>query len=306
MSRQDPGNRVHSMTGFARVRKTGRIGELTLSLRSVNHRGLDLHFHTPAEFDPLEGTMRKEIAAWVKRGHIDIRVSWQRSLDDQQAGGSWNRLLFQTWLAAFRAAASQHNLPCEPDLNSAFRIPGMLSVPAEEDIGEDAQGQIMDALREALSHLNEVRAREGAETAQALLVCAGKMRAAAGEIEAIRDTVLPDVKARLEERLSELLRSAPLDPQRIMQEAAVLADRSDIVEEVTRLKIHAVRLEELLQQGGEIGKKLEFLAQEMQRETNTILSKSNAAGESGRRITALALVLKSDIERIKEQSLNLE
>jgi len=293
------------MTGFARVRRAGRCGELTISLRSVNHRGLDLHFHTPAEFDPLEGAMRKEIADRVKRGHIDIRVSWQRSLDDQQAGGAWNRPLLQTWLAAFQAAAAQHNLACQPDLNAAFRIPGMLSTAAAEDIGEDSQLEVIATLQEALVVLNEVRAREGAETAKMLLACAGRIRTAAEEIEGIRNSALPVIKARLEERLSELLKGA-LDPQRILQEAAILADRSDIVEEVTRMKIHAAGLEELLRQGGEVGKKLEFLTQEMQRETNTILSKSNAAGEAGRRITALGLELKSEIERCREQSLNLE
>jgi len=306
MSRQRDEIEVRSMTGFARVRRAGQLGELTISLRSVNHRGLDLHFHTPAEFDPLESAMRKAIAAWVRRGHVDIRVSWQRAVDDRKGSGGWNRALLETWLSAFRAAAAEHRLPCEPDLNAALRLPGMLAAAEAEDIGEEAREEVMDALQEALAHLNEVRAKEGAETAQALLVLAGKLRAAAGEIEEIRAEVLPDIRARLEERLADLLGSAPIDPQRILQEAAILADRSDIVEEVTRLKIHAARLEELLRQGGEIGKKIEFLGQEMQRETNTILSKSNAAGEAGRRITALALELKSDIERIKEQSLNLE
>jgi uncharacterized protein (TIGR00255 family) len=125
-------------------------------------------------------------------------------------------------------------------------------------------------------------------------------------MEQIRETIVPALQARLHDRLTELLKSATIEPQRLAQEAAILADRSDVGEEIAWLKIHAGQLESLLEDGGEVGKKLDFLLQEMHREANTVLSKSNGAGEPGRRITELALALKSDIEKIREQSLNLE
>jgi uncharacterized protein (TIGR00255 family) len=304
MSTTMASSRIHSMTGFARVRVPTAAGEVTISLRSVNHRGLDLHFHTPPDFDPVEGKMRKRIGECLKRGHVDVRISVQRGVD--RAAPQWNRALLATWLAAFEEARQNYGFDSRPDLNSALRVPGMLSATETEDLSPETETAILDGLDEALRQLNEVRAREGAETAATLRAIGARIGVAATGIESIRGGVTAALQSRLNERLAELLQGAAIDPQRVIQEAAVLADRSDVGEETTRLKIHSTRLEELLAAGGEIGKKLEFLLQEMHRETNTILSKSNAAGEAGREITRIALELKSEIERIREQSLNLE
>jgi uncharacterized protein (TIGR00255 family) len=125
-------------------------------------------------------------------------------------------------------------------------------------------------------------------------------------MEEIRASALPAFQKRLSDRLGELLAGFALDPQRLAQEAAILADRSDIGEELARLKIHSAQLDKLIEDGGEMGKKLDFLLQEMNRETNTILSKTAGIGELGLGVTDLALAAKSDIEKIREQSLNLE
>jgi len=130
--------------------------------------------------------------------------------------------------------------------------------------------------------------------------------AGAEEMERIREGATAAFENRLAERLKDLLKGAQIDPQRLAQEAAILADRSDIGEELARLKIHSAQLAALLDAGGEVGKKLDFLLQEMNRETNTILSKSNGAGDAGLKITELGLAAKSAIEKIREQSLNLE
>jgi uncharacterized protein (TIGR00255 family) len=132
------------------------------------------------------------------------------------------------------------------------------------------------------------------------------IRRATAELADIRSRAMPLFQARLNDRIRELLKGISIDPQRLAQEAALLADRSDIAEEIARLQIHAGQLEELLLCGGEVGKKLDFLLQEMNREANTILSKTSGIGESGLRITELALAAKTDIEKIREQSLNLE
>ena len=133
-----------------------------------------------------------------------------------------------------------------------------------------------------------------------------KVRAAAGEIAQLRDQVLPYMRQRLEDRLTELLAKNLPNPDRLAQEAAVLADRSDIAEEIGRLTVHAAELDQMLSSGVEIGKKLDFLLQEMNRETNTILSKTSGAGEIGLRVTGLGLDAKTNIERIREQGLNIE
>jgi uncharacterized protein (TIGR00255 family) len=161
-------------------------------------------------------------------------------------------------------------------------------------------------MEEAMQALNAFREREGGELAAELLTRAALLRDAAKRMEELRAGAVPAFQARLTARLAELLGASSLDPQRLAQEAAMLADRSDISEELTRLKVHVAQLQDLIKLGGEIGKKMDFLLQEMSREANTILSKSTGIGEVGMGITDLALAAKADIEKIREQSLNLE
>jgi uncharacterized protein (TIGR00255 family) len=162
------------------------------------------------------------------------------------------------------------------------------------------------ALEEALDALNRFREREGGEMAAEIMERCAAIRQGVGRMEEIRSGAVPAFHKRLQERLTELLRAAAIEPQRLAQEAALLADRSDISEELIRLKTHAGELAQLVRAGGEIGKKLDFLLQEMNRETNTILSKTGGLGELGLTITELALAAKSEIDKIREQSLNLE
>lgn len=293
---------VRSMTGFARVRATVPAGELTLSLRSVNHRTLDLHFHIPSDLDSYEPAMRKAIQGAIGRGHVEIRIA----LHGTQAAApvAFNQPLLEAWLAAFRQASKEYGLNGEPDLNTALRIPGMLLDAQAEEPGEEMQAALLAVLGEALTGINKVREREGADLLQDLLPRVYRIRASTLEIEGLRDQVLPALEAKMRERMTDVIENA--DPQRVYQEAALLADRSDIAEEITRLRMHTDALEALLNNGGEVGKKSEFLLQEMHREANTTLSKSNSAGETGRRISELALGVKSEIEKIREQSLNLE
>jgi len=165
---------------------------------------------------------------------------------------------------------------------------------------------MLDALGAALDELNQFREREGADIAKEMFAHNARVGGAAEKMEKIRAGAQDVFQNRLAERLKDLLKGAQVDPQRLAQEGAMLADRSDIGEELARLKIHSAQLVALLDAGGETGKKVDFLLQEMNRETNTILSKTTGAGEIGLQITALALDAKSAIEKIREQSLNLE
>lgn len=299
---RSPQGGVRSMTGFARLRVTTPMGDLTLSLRSVNHRTLDLHFHIPPELDPYEPAMRKTLQAGVVRGHVEIRASLHRI--QAAAPAAFNRNLLEAWLAAFRQAAGEYGLESKPDLNTAFRLPGMLLEPESEEPGEEMREAMVACLSDAVTQLNAAREREGADLLADLLPRVRRIRELTADIESLREKVMPALEAKLRERMAEVIENA--DPQRMYQEAALLADRSDIAEETTRLKMHTAALEKLLTGGGEVGKKTEFLLQELHREANTTLSKSNSAGEPGRRISELALGLKSEIEKIREQSLNLE
>jgi uncharacterized protein (TIGR00255 family) len=294
------------MTGFARVRKEIPQGELALSLKGVNHRGLDLHFHLPAELDSLENEVRSVIKTGVARGHVQIHVGITRT--GAAGAAPLNRALLQAYVAAFKEAGKLYPYAAggQLDLNSALRIPGMLSVDGEEELDETVGKALLEATSEAVALLNTVREREGAATALEMRQRCQAIVALVVRMEEIRAGAAGVFQKRLREKLAELLHGAGIDPQRLAQEAAILADRSDIAEELMRLRTHAGQLEAMLAAGGEVGKRLDFLLQEMNREANTILSKTGGLGDLGLTMTDLALAAKSEIDKIREQSLNLE
>jgi uncharacterized protein (TIGR00255 family) len=300
---------LRSMTGFARARRSlsglGGAGEITVSVKTVNHRGLDIQVRGPEAAETHESAVRAMVKGQVARGHVEVRISMPPGM-----GGSalvLNRGLLEEYLKAFRQAAEAHGLPAEPDLNAAFRIPGIIAAAAEPGAApEGTEAALLEALAEALDQLNAFREREGAEIAAEMAGHNAEVSAAAVEMEGIREGAAAVFQSRLNDRLKELLKGVQVDPQRLAQEAALLAERSDIGEELARLKIHSAQLAALLEGGGEVGKKLDFLLQEMNRESNTILSKTGGAAAAGLRITELALAAKAAIEKIREQSLNLE
>jgi uncharacterized protein (TIGR00255 family) len=261
--------------------------------------------HAPSAADPLENAIRGMVKARLTRGHVEVRIALPANSQNGNAP-VLNRGLLEEYVKAFREAAAAHGLESKPDLNVAFRIPGMFTDAGESQAPEGSEAAVLGALADALDELNAFRSREGAEIAEEMKGHNARVSAGAEEMERIRAGATVAFQNRLSDRLKELLKGAQIDPQRLAQEAAILADRSDIGEELARLKIHAAQLAGLLEAGGEVGKKLDFLLQEMNRETNTILSKSNGAGDAGLRITELGLAAKSAIEKVREQSLNLE
>ncbi len=299
------------MTGFARARRALGDGELIVGVKSLNHRGLDVQVHAPPSIDPYENAIRTAAKRKLIRGHVEVRVSTPRAASSH--GMSLNREMLSGFIAAFDEAAAAHGLKdARPDLNAAFRLPGMFVDGSDrsEDAPADMEAALLGALDEALDALNAFRQREGAELVALLRTHNAQVAEAAVKMEEIRGRALPAFHARLQERLNDLLNGSgsrgAIEPQRLAQEAALLADRSDIGEEIARLKIHSAQLGGLLESGGEVGKKLDFLLQEMNRETNTVLSKTSGIGEAGLQITELALGAKANIEKIREQSLNLE
>jgi uncharacterized protein (TIGR00255 family) len=295
---------IRSMTGFARVQKSTEHGDILVSLKSVNHRGLDLHFHLGPELDALENAMRAVIKRAVLRGHIDVRCSALRTAN---GSSGLNLPLLRSYIAAFRKAASEEGIAnAQPDLNRILLLPGMFGAAAEGEPDASSESVILAAVEEAAEKLNQFRAREGAELTIFIREQNAAIRENAAEMAQIRSKAAPAFHKRLVEKLQELLGSSGLDPQRLAQEAALLADRGDIGEEISRLQIHSRHLDEILNAGGEVGKRLDFLLQELNRETNTILSKTSGIGDLGLRITELALATKASIEKIREQALNLE
>lgn len=296
------------MTGFARRRhsRAGDTfpGEITISLKSVNHRSLDLHFHMSSLFDPLEAAMRETVKKHASRGHIDLRVQFARQ--DSAATLEVNRDLLRAYRSLFTELEKDFGPMGQPDLNAALALPGVMVEARDQDLPADFQADVLALLEATLADWNEQRLREGASLVAALKEYNSTIQQQARAIRERREGVLPALKERIQTRIAELLNGNALDPARLAQEAAYLADRGDIEEEITRLLTHCAQLDKLLTGSGETGKKIDFLLQEMNREANTILSKANNSGGSGLEITELGLALKSNIERIREQSLNLE
>jgi len=290
------------MTGFAQVQGhvNGRLS-FTLALKSVNHRFLDLHFRMPSDSDQLEMKLRRRLKERLARGHVELTLNIERGVNENLA---FNRAMVGGYVLAFRAAAAEFGLAAEPDLNAILRMPGALeSAPLPDDNGLEAA--VLSQIEEILGRLNQMREEEGRGTELELRQRMAHVQQATQQIEKHRHAVLQTYVDKLNARMLELIGSQ-LDPERILQEAALLADRSDIQEELVRLDQHAKHFLGLLDLGGEVGKKLDFLLQEMNREANTLLSKTSGLAGEALKITEFGLAMKADIEKAREQVQNLE
>lgn len=295
-----------SMTGYARTQtETDRLS-MTVVVRGVNHRFLDMQLRLSAELEGFETGIRRIVKERVGRGQLQITATLKQTASGTQL--EVNRPLVDSYLAAYREVADERGITGEPDLNSILRIPGAV-VFSETASGENApelEKPFFELLESALAEFNETRRREAEGIVAEMKTRAADVLAGVRAIEAEREGVLPLFRDRLEKRLTDLVGQAGVEPQRILQEAAVLADRSDISEELQRLAGHGERLLQLLGEDGPLGKQIDFLAQEMNREANTILSKSTPLGQAGMAVTEHGLRVKAEIEKIREQTQNLE
>ena len=298
---------VYSMTGYASMRGSVRDSiAFTLTMKSVNHRFLDLHLRLPASCDGLEIQMRRMLKENLRRGHVEVTLQVERRAN---AEIQLNADLLDAYVRAFREAAASHGVAGEPDLNTMLRIPGVMSVESSAGV-EDAsgfEGAVLSQLADLIGRLNEVRAQEGATLAAELRASMLRLQGFAEEMAELRSGVRETQFERLRSRLTELTQGVPVSEERLLSEAAVLAEKSDVEEEIVRLRTHVERFVAMLDEGGELGKRLDFLLQELNREANTMLSKtSGASGGNSLRITELGLEMKAEIERAREQVQNLE
>jgi uncharacterized protein (TIGR00255 family) len=300
-----PVTAVRSMTGFAAHRSPTSAGELTITLRSVNHRGLYIHFYAGADFAAFENDVRAVLKRHVARGHLEVRLSLEGP--PAETGIGLNRALLGAYIDVFRDAAHRFQLTSQPDLNVLLTMRGVTEEStARTELSDGFQPELLAALEVCAAELNRHREREGEELRREIDRQTTEIARASEQIGRLREQIIPQFQARLRERLNEVLASASISEGRILEEAALLADRSDIQEEVVRLRVHVRELQKMIAEGGEVGKRLDFLLQEMNREANTTLSKSANVGEAGLSITALGLQIKANIEKIREQALNLE
>jgi uncharacterized protein (TIGR00255 family) len=293
---------IRSMTGFAQVKSQSGDGvSFTLSLKSVNHRFLDPQLRLPPDMDELEIKLRRMLKERLARGHVEVTLAVECRPGESFG---FNRELVGGYVAAFRKAAAEFGAPGEPDLNAVFRMPGALGETASLD--GNFEHTVLAGMEQAIEKLNVMREHEGrgmeAEIRRRLQV----LEDAANQVSRLRSVVTRAVMEKVRTRMKELMENVPADEDRILQEAAVMAERSDIQEELARLQTHIEHFRKLLDSGGEVGKKLDFLLQELNREANTLLSKTTGVTGEALRITELGLQMKSEIEKCREQVQNLE
>ncbi len=298
-------HQLRSMTGFAQARAEQNGWAVRVNLRSVNHRFLDLRLRLPEGFESFEARIRQTVRDRLRRGHVEVAVHFDPS---SGAAVQVNRQVAAAYLKVAGELRAEFGFAAEPDLAAVMRLPGVIAAAGglpEQEL-ERVGAAAMQCLEQALERLDEMRRVEGRTLAEEMTGRLAVIRQRVARVAELAAAVRPAYAKRLESRLNELLSAAGMDPARLAQEAAMMAERGDISEETSRLESHLRQFEKLLAATGEVGKKLDFLLQEMQREANTMLSKTPGVEAEGLAITDLALEVKSEIEKLREQAQNIE
>lgn len=296
---------LRSMTGYAQAQAAENGVGLRVSVRSVNHRFLDLHLRVPEGLEPLEPRIRQIVRERVRRGHLDVTLRYELA---GPAAVTVNQEVAAAYLRAVEDLRKQFGVKTEPDLAAILRLPGVIgssAVSPDEEIVR-LESVVARCLTEALDKLDQMREREASALRDDMAGRLTSIVSQAARVETLAERARPAFARRLESRLKDLLGEAPIDPARLAQEAALAAERSDVSEELARLASHVHQFESVLTSGSDVGKKLDFLLQEMQREANTLLSKTPGNEAESLQITQLALEIKSEIEKLREQVQNIE
>lgn len=290
---------LKSMTGYGRVREENEKREITVELRSVNHRYLDLNIKVPRLCGYLEDMIKQRVSAALARGKADIFVSI-RTKD----GGTVvlpNESVIRGYVEAARKVAQDYGLPEEMTALSLLKMPDALDVDREEPDGEELTSEVAAVLDRAIAEHDAMRTREGARLCADVAQRAALISDMVDAIEKRSPDSVEEYRARIAQRMNELLDGSDVAQQRILQEAALFADKVSVTEELVRLRSHLHQLSQMLNGKAAVGRKLDFLVQEMNREANTIGSKANDY-----EIARTVVDLKAEIEKIREQIQNLE
>ncbi len=290
---------MKSMTGFGRASGTLPDGtEATIVVRGVNHRFLDVSLKLRDELAAAEPPLRKAVAAAVARGHVDVLV---RTVRPAGRTASFDEEAAALYQAAWREAAGRSGLPPDLAARDLLALPGVVRQEEPREPDDAGIAALLAVAAEALEGFDATRRREGEALAAALAVILSRLGEGVAALDAAREGVNERIAAAVSERIRKLAANVPLDEARLAQEVALLADRSDISEEIDRLRTHLTETRRLLGSGEPVGKRLDHLAQELHREVNTAGAKVREVGA-----TRLVLALKSDLEALKEQIQNVE
>lgn len=292
---------MKSMTGFGRGAVSKENFAVSVEIKTVNNRFLDLNLRLANELQSLEANLKRLIQTRLSRGRVDVFINSERT---SSIVYELNRPLIAGYLAAFKQLQTEFGLTGEPDLNVIARLPNTLQ-PKAEELSEDFTAAVEAAVEIALDELEKMREAEGESLKADLNNLLAEIESHLPKIEAESANVADEYRQKLTKRLANLLAKSEtqieLDQARLAQEVAYLADKSDIAEEITRLKSHLEQFRSIIGEEKEVGKRLDFLTQEFNREANTIASKTQNLT-----VKEAALQIKSAIEKIREQVQNIE
>ena len=293
---------MRSMTGYGRRQKSRDGREMTVEIKTVNHRFLDLSFRLPRSLSFAEDALRKQIGASLRRGHADLSVTYANQRQDAREIRVDEALArqYQEALISLRLGACKGDVLSQEDVNWIASQPDVIQVTVKEEDQEAVLSLLTEVTAEALADVTAMRDREGAALREDLTAHLNAVAALRDRIAALAPGVPLAYRDRLTARIREL-GVQEVDPQRLTQEVALMADRCAIDEELSRLESHIAQMRDALDAREETGRRLDFLTQELNREVNTIGSKASDA-----EITRLVVSAKSEIEKLREQVQNVE
>ncbi|MBQ3534628.1 MAG: YicC family protein [Clostridia bacterium] len=291
---------LKSMTGYGRVKVENELREITVELRSVNHRYLDLNIKVPRIYGYLEDTVSKQAQAAIARGKVDIFVS-VRAKEGADIKVTPNMAVIQGYVDALKKVSETYDISGEVSALALLRLPEAMEQNKEEADADQLKAEVSAVLAQALEEYNAMREKEGARLVEDVRYRAGLIAQSVDFVEGRSPDCVEEYRTRIAARMTEILDGSELAQQRILQEAALYADKVNVTEEIVRLRSHLSQLDSMLKSPVAIGRKLDFLVQEMNRETNTIGSKANDF-----QIAKTVVDMKAEIEKIREQIQNLE
>jgi len=292
--------RIKSMTGFGRCEVTEGARKITVEMKSVNHRYLDVNIKMPKKLNYFETAIRSELKKYIQRGKVDVFITYE-DLTESNVCVKYNRELAAEYMKYLWQMSEDFSLDNDVRVSTLSRFPEVLTME-EQTVDEEELWQFLEkAVQDAAENFVETRVREGENIRDDLLAKLNAMLAGVAFIEHRSPQIITEYKQRLRDKVKELLEDTQVDEARLLTEVTIFADKVCVDEELVRLKSHIMATGNSLKEGGSVGRKLDFLAQEMNREANTILSKTTDLEISNR-----AIELKTEIEKVREQIQNIE
>ena len=291
---------IKSMTGFGRCEAVTDECKISVEIKAVNHRYLDLSIKMPKKFNYFEAAMRTLLKDYIQRGKVDVFITYEDYTEDQ-VSLKYNSTLAAEYMKNFEKMAEQFGLEDDVTVSMLSRCPEVLTMEQVPEDEEHMWAMLQEVLKGAAENFVETRLREGENLKNDLIGKLDHMLSMVDFIEERSPKILEEYRQRLGDKVRELLQNSTIDESRILTEVTVFADKICVDEETVRLRSHIEGMKKELLAGGSVGRKLDFIAQEMNRESNTILSKSNDLELSDQ-----GILLKTEIEKVREQIQNIE